>query len=70
MYLANSRPDILPTLSYASTKSTEPTVKDYNKLLETTSYLRQTQEEGLTLYPNTDNDSELHLIAYVDAAYT
>ena len=69
MYLANTRPDILPTLSYASTRSTEPKQKDYDRLLETVSYLRQTQNEGLTLYPSTDGDHQIHLIAYVDAAY-
>jgi len=69
-YLANSRPDIITSLSYAATKSINPSTKDYANLLQIVSYLRQTPEYGITLYPRKpDDDDKLYLTAFVDAAY-
>jgi len=70
MYLIYSRPDILPSVSYAATKSKNSTEKDYQDLLQIVSYLRQTPDYGLTLYPKRKGDDDsLNLIAYMDAAY-
>ena len=48
MHVSNTRPDIITSLSYAATKCKDPTEEDY---------LRQTENNGLTLYPrdNTEN---------------
>ena len=75
MYLSNSRPDILTALSYAATKSTEPTKNDFDRLLQIVGYLRQTSDYGLILYPRDKTESDdkekdaFHLTAYVDAGY-
>jgi hypothetical protein len=70
MYLSNSRPDILTALSYASTKSINPSESDFQRLLQVVSYLRQTPDYGLRLFPKKDDDpGTLHLTAYVDAGY-
>ena len=70
MYITHSRPDILPSVSYAATKSKTNTHKDFQDLLQIVAYLRQTSDYGLTIYPRRkDDDDSLNLIAYVDAAY-
>ena len=64
MYLSNSRPDILTALSYASTKSINPSESDFQRLLQVVSYLRQTPDYGLRLFPKKDDDpGTLHLTA-------
>jgi hypothetical protein len=70
-YLANSRPDILTAVSYAATRSKQPTQLDYEDLLSIVSYLRQTPEYGLTLFPKKgdEDDGKVHLTAFADAAY-
>jgi len=69
-YLTNSRPDILTAVSYAATRSKQPTQLDFEDLLMIVSYLRQTSDQGLTIYPKKDgDDGKIHLTAFVDAAY-
>jgi hypothetical protein len=69
-YLTHSRPDISPAVSYAATKCQDWTESDYQDLLLIVSYLRQTSDYGLTLYPRQDDDDgTINLTAYVDAAY-
>jgi len=68
--LTNSRPDILPSVSYAATKSKNNTESDFQDLFQIVSYLRQTPDYGLTLYPKRpDDDKSFNLTAFVDAAY-
>lgn len=69
-YMTNSRPDIMTAVAYAATKSNKPTEQDYKKLLKIVAYLRQTPNDGTTLYPKSGSDDDkIHLKAYVDAAY-
>ena len=75
MYLTNSRPDIMTAVAYASTHSTKPTKHDFQDLIKIVTYLRQTPEIGLILYPRDKTESDdkekdaFHLTAYVDAGY-
>jgi len=68
-YLTHSRPDILTAISYSATKCKNPTRKDLQNLLEIVSYLHQTKEYGITLYPSSKHTKDIHLTAYVDASY-
>jgi hypothetical protein len=69
-YLTNSRPDILPSVSYAATKSKNNDENDFQDLLLIVAYLRQTSDYGLTLYPRREGEEQsLKLTAFVDAAY-
>ena len=69
-YLTNSRPDILPAVSFVATKSKNNNKQDFQDLLLIVAYLRQTSDYGLTLHPKREGDSEsLKLTAFVDAAY-
>jgi len=60
LYMIHSRPDIATATAYASTKSTSPDETDYKNLLKIVAYLRQSQEYGLTLHPNTSSNPSLH----------
>ena len=69
-YLPISRPDITTSVSYSATKSKNPRPEDFEALLQIVSYLKQTEDYGLTLYPrNPEENDNLYLTAYVDAAY-
>lgn len=69
MYMVHSRPDIATAVSYAATKSIDPSVEDWKALLKIVTYLKQTPELGLTLHKKKEEDDELHMVAFVDAAY-
>ena len=70
MYITHSRPDVLTALSYAATKSKCPSKNDFNELLQIVSYLKSTENYGLTLYPNqVDGDTGIKMTCYVDASY-
>jgi hypothetical protein len=69
-YLTYSRPDILTALSYSATKCKNPNDQDLQQLIQIVSYLKQTSDYGLTLFPRKENEStDIYLTAYVDAAY-
>jgi len=68
LYLTNTRPEIIPNVSYSATKSVSPTEDDYDELLQIVRFLKGTPGEGLRLYPGS-RDNKLKIIAYVDAAY-
>jgi len=68
MYLTKSRPDILAAVSFASTKSQEPTDKDYLDLYYIVEYLRTTKEKGHILHKAIDSGL-LQLYCEVDASY-
>jgi hypothetical protein len=69
-YLSHTRPDIIPSVSYAATKCKDWTEADYDDLLMIISYLRQTPDKCLTIFPKQkDDDEAFRLTAYVDAAY-
>jgi len=69
MYMSHSRPDIQTALSYASTKSVNPTVEDFKDLLDVVDYLANTGDLGLIIHPAQEIDSPLKLICHVDASY-
>lgn len=70
LYLTITRPDIIPSVSYNSAKCTSWNEDDYDDLLLIVSYLRQTPERCLTIYPKRKgDDGSFNLTAYVDAAY-
>jgi hypothetical protein len=68
MYIVKSRPDIGAALSYASTKSVNPTVDDFNDLLHMLAYIKGTIDDGLILQSSNCN-APLTLYCYVDASY-
>jgi hypothetical protein len=67
MYLTRSRPDILTATSYASTRASNPTEKDYDALLRIVDYLATTPDYGLILHRHPLQP--LQLTCYVDASY-
>jgi len=72
MWLTHSRTDLMPSISYSATHSSQPTIKDYNELLKAVAFLRQTPDYGLTIHPrdeSKDPPGRLSITAYVDAAY-
>jgi hypothetical protein len=69
LYLTHTRPDISTAVSILATKSRDPTIKDFQSLMQIVAFLRQSADCGITLYPNTNESKELHLSAYVDASY-
>ena len=57
-------------VAYHATKANDPTENDCKSLLKIVSYLRQTPDKGLILYPkSSDDNNQIHITAYVDAAY-
>ena len=50
-YLLRSRPDIATALSYAASKSSNPTEQDYEYLLDVVRYLWKTRDHGLIIHP-------------------
>jgi hypothetical protein len=70
LYLLKSRPDIATFLSFAGTKSCNPTMGDYKLLMQCVNYLYNTQDVGLILHRgNALPNSPLTLTCYVDASY-
>jgi hypothetical protein len=69
VYLAKSRPDIMATVSFAGTKSSNPTTdkKDLSDLYYVVEYLRATQDIGHIIHRSTL--AALCLYREVDAAY-
>jgi len=70
MYMTNSRPDILTSLSYAGTKSLAPTADDFQILLEIVGYLKETEDQGLILFTRENGQNQdIQCTCYVDAFY-
>ena len=67
-YLLRSRPDISTALAFASTKSVNPTISDYQALLDVVYYLWGSKHLGLKLHPG-QPDAPISLRCYVDASY-
>ena len=67
-YLLRSRPDIATALSFAATKSVQPTEDDFDNLMDIVRYLWRTQDVGLTIRPG-DPTTALQLHCYVDASF-
>ena len=53
LYLTKSRPDILAAVSFAGTKSSKPTDKDFSDLYCVVEYLRHTEQLGHILQRST-----------------
>jgi hypothetical protein len=68
-YLTKSRPDILANVSFAATKSSNPTERDYQDLINILLYIYQTREHSIILKPAATSEHELILRCYVDASY-
>ena len=69
MYVTHSRPDIASALSYAATKSSDPTTTDFESLLEIVDYLWSTRDRGLIMHASDGENQDLQLICHVDASY-
>jgi hypothetical protein len=67
-YLLKSRPDMGLAISWAASKSQNPTKADYDDLLYMVSWLMKTKDLGLILMPGKAN-APLILTCYVDASY-
>ena len=67
-YLLRSRPDIGTAVSYAATKSANPTVDDYHSLIDILCYLQRTKDVGLVIHPGVP-DQPLQLKCHVDASF-
>jgi hypothetical protein len=67
LYLTKSRPDIMAAVSFAGTKSSNPTDRDLRDLYYVVEYLRATQEIVHILHKSTI--AALRLYCEVDASY-
>ena len=67
-YLLRSRPDISTALAFASTRAVNPTLDDFQRLLDVVHYLWNTRDLGLVIHPG-DRDAPLQLRCYVDASF-
>ena len=67
-YLLRSRPDLSTALSFAATKAVNPTMADYQALLDIVFYLWRTRDIGLTMHSGNPT-TPLQLRCYVDASY-
>ena len=67
-YLLRSRPDISTALSFAATKAVNPSMSDYQALLDIVFYLWGTRDVGLTMHPGNPT-TPLQIRCYVDASY-
>ena len=66
LYLAKrTRPDILCSVSFMSTRVKSPTAQDMKKLLRIVKYLHQCPDLGIVLQVG----DEIRVIAYIDASY-
>lgn len=71
MYLTKSRPDIMASVSFASTKSQGPTDKEFLDLYYIVEYLSTTASKGHILHKRkeTQEDDSIQLYCEVDASY-
>ncbi len=67
LYLTKSRPDIMAAVSFAGTKSSNPTDRDLSDLYYVVEYLRATELKGHILHPTAL--AFLRLYCEVDASY-
>jgi hypothetical protein len=67
LYLTKSRPDIMAAVSFAGTKSSNPTDRDLSDLYYVVEYLRATQDIGHILHKS--SMAALRLYCEVDASY-
>ena len=67
MYLTKSRPDIMASVSFGATKSTNPTEEDYQQLSYIVEYLRVTATKGHRIFVNIGDSIQLY--CEVDASY-
>ena len=67
LYLTKSRPDIMVAVSFAATKSSNPTDRDLRDLYYVVEYLRATQDMGHILHKSTTH--ALRIYCEVDASY-
>eukprot|EP01036_Dinobryon_divergens_P061837 gene61837-biopygen29469 len=67
LYLTKSRPDIMAAVSFAGTKSSNPTDRDHSDLYYVVEYLRSTQDIGHILH--TSSTATLRLYCEVDVSY-
>ena len=67
LYLTKSRPDIMAAVSFAGTKSSNPTDRDHSDLYYVVEYLRATQDIGHILHRS--STATLRLYCEVDASY-
>jgi hypothetical protein len=67
LYLTKSRPDIMAAVSFAGTKSSNPTDRDHSDLNYVVEYLRATQDIGHILHKS--SIATLRLYCEVDASY-
>ena len=66
MFLSKrARPDILPMVSFLSTRTAEPDESDWNKLLKMMGFLKGTISDILTL----EADDAQTMVWYIDAAF-
>lgn len=68
MYLTRSRPDLLTAVSFAATRSHNPTQANMNDLLEIVEYVRETRGKAYRIYKTTDANN-IQLTCEVDASY-
>jgi hypothetical protein len=67
MYATKSRPEILAAVSFASSKSSSPTDRDFQDLYYTVEYLRQSPTKGQLLQGTSNLPLQFH--CEVDASY-
>ena len=67
LYLTKSRPDIMAAVSFAGTKSSNPTDRNLRDLYYVVEYLRATQDMGNILHKSTTH--ALRIYCEVDASY-
>jgi hypothetical protein len=67
LYLTKSRPDIMATVSFAGTKSSKPTDRDFSDLNYVVEYLRHTESLGQIFHRKAPQP--LQLYCEVDASY-
>jgi hypothetical protein len=71
-YLTRSRPDLCTALSFAATKSNNPTAANFERLLHIVKYLWDTKDKSLIIRTSHSLDvrnNPLKLTCYVDASY-
>mmetsp|Transcript_10455 Transcript_10455/g.14419 ORF Transcript_10455/g.14419 Transcript_10455/m.14419 type:complete len:163 (-) Transcript_10455:13-501(-) len=68
MYLTRSRPDILTAVSFAATKSHNPSQADFSDLMEIVDYIRETKDKPYRIIKTTDANN-IQLKCEVDASY-
>jgi hypothetical protein len=70
LYLTRSRPDIMTAVSFAATKSSNPSEDDLNDILEVIKYLKETRDITYKLKTVKDKrNGKSRIICEVDASY-